>query len=259
MTHKRKVWNIIFVVLAVGAVAFAGVRCWEYRPVAHLSADRNTPLLPASTPAITPQAACHGYWDSGQERCRPMIEYLREKCAKDGGRWDIHCHTADDDRREACRNRGGIDDGNEGCIEAAERAQCEGIEGRWEEEDGRRRLRCIGRPEKLECEQRGGRWHVGFLSQCYEADALARCATLNGTMKRTGLGGMLQCLVVAPDADKPCTDGSQCSNGTCLYRGDNLALKKSSGLAGTCKADNNAFGCFMKLKQGRIVESYCAD
>jgi len=71
----------------------------------------------------------------------------------------------------------------------------------------------------------------------------------------------LHCIVKAHDGGKPCTDGKQCSTGSCLYRGDTLLVERKShgGLMGTCAADNNGFGCFQRLVNGKIAESYCAD
>lgn len=283
MSRALTVLSAAVVAIALASVVFAGLRHRQWLVVEHPDPEpgtgtapesvlkakaacppyhwdnANQRCLPNSTPEpwLTLRPTCSKFWVEARHRCLPVSDFLQQLCRARDGRPDVICQTPTEFSYSACNARGGLDDGGLGCIEPTEQAECAAMGGRWE---GGYPMECIGKPQQAACENHGGRWHVGRLgSACYEAAQISACSARGGTLERVGMGGMLDCIVVAADGGKECTDGRQCRLARCLYQGDNLAMPSNSGLVGQCARDNNSFGCFMLLKQGRLSESYCVD
>lgn len=91
--------------------------------------------------------------------------------------------------------------------------------------------------------------------------ARATCATLGGEMRRGGLLGAEHCVRRFSDAGKPCTDGGQCLGARCYFETrDGPRRPPVEGPAqGTCAADDDEFGCWSLVKDGRVAGGLCVD
>ena len=77
------------------------------------------------------------------------------------------------------------------------------------------------------------------------------CFLKRGNWGRWGLYPREYCQVPAPDAGKSCTDGSQCSLGSCISQnGKNI---------GVCQKYPGQFGCIQYLNNGIPGNKICID
>lgn len=77
------------------------------------------------------------------------------------------------------------------------------------------------------------------------------CSLKRGTWGTWGLYPREYCQVPASDAGKACTDGSQCSLGSCL--------SQNGKLIGVCQTYPGQFGCFQYLNTGTLSGTFCVD
>ena len=87
-----------------------------------------------------------------------------------------------------------------------------------------------------------------------------QCPAAGGTVVvRGGLTPAPICVVRTPDANKRCTDSSQCK-GRCIVDDDGEeGLRRGARATGACEADNATFGCFAEVRRGRLMGSLCVD
>jgi len=92
-----------------------------------------------------------------------------------------------------------------------------------------------------------------FLNQPTLGDASTQheCLEKGGTWQKWGMLQKEYCQIPAPDAGKSCTDGSQCSLGSCI--------SESGTLPGACQTYKNIFGCFTFVEDGELGPVLCAD
>jgi hypothetical protein len=88
-----------------------------------------------------------------------------------------------------------------------------------------------------------------------------QCSAAGGTvMVAGGLAPAPMCVVPTPDANRPCTDSSQCV-GRCIHDGGEAdAIPRAGARAtGRCEPDNASFGCFAEIRRGRATGAMCVD
>lgn len=110
------------------------------------------------------------------------------------------------------------------------------------------------------CEQRGGTWDTGSRAipggMCV-AGTSAACVRQGGQWQRVCLLGTLACVLPYPDANKACTDASQCSGGRCHKRGE---VRNTAGqLVGACIPNNNPCQGAIWIENGEAVPTPIAD
>ncbi|MBM3283474.1 hypothetical protein FJY90_04425 [Candidatus Gottesmanbacteria bacterium] len=84
-----------------------------------------------------------------------------------------------------------------------------------------------------------------------DATTAEECLGKGGIWQKWGLAGLEYCQIPATDADKPCTDGSQCSLGGCI--------SKDATVYGRCQKYRNEFGCLSFINAGEISQTFCID
>jgi len=179
-------------------------------------------------------------WSSavGQDVTRPS-------CEARGGRWSAHYQGFKCDLR-------------------IEQTECQALasEGwQW----SKREKNCwysLSPTNAAACKQLGGAWglYAAHTEHCFFAKAYAeqqlRCKVQGGKWQRFGLGGFEGCLISAKDAGKPCSDNTECEY-SCIYRG---TPRPNDGRAiGSCAVDNNFFGCYATVVNGRPGPVGCID
>ncbi len=91
----------------------------------------------------------------------------------------------------------------------------------------------------------------GMLSQ----SEIRACLISGGRIEKAGYMGAERCTRPYADGGKACTDSSQCQ-GQC--RTDTNSANSSS-IVGVCQMDDNPFGCFAEVKNGRTEPALCVD
>lgn len=83
-----------------------------------------------------------------------------------------------------------------------------------------------------------------------------RCADFGGKVEVRGVWvERPTCIVPTKDANKPCSDSSQCI-GRCIDKSDEtVGITKN----GRCEADNDTAGCFSEVQQGKRTGMICVD
>lgn len=110
------------------------------------------------------------------------------------------------------------------------------------------------------CQQRGGTWDTGSRAVpgglCVAGTAAA-CTKQGGQWQRICLLGTLACVLPYPDANKACTDASQCTGGRCHQRGE---VRNTTGqLVGACIPNNNPCQGAIWIENGQTVPTPIAD
>ena len=83
----------------------------------------------------------------------------------------------------------------------------------------------------------------------------AACVAQGGEIRRVGRLQREACIILYTDADKPCTDNSQCQ-GDC--RAEDMAPKPGP-VTGRCQADSSNFGCHADVVNGQVTAGICID
>lgn len=78
----------------------------------------------------------------------------------------------------------------------------------------------------------------------------AECVQQGGVWQRWGLLGREFCQVPAADAGQTCTDGSQCSLG---------CISRTGCVPGECQRFRTEFGCYSRVRSGRVESALCVD
>lgn len=84
------------------------------------------------------------------------------------------------------------------------------------------------------------------------------CAARGGEMRRVGRMGSLQCIVPYADAGQSCTDSDQCAGDCRLPEGAKVPLQ-GGPVTGVCQANNDRFGCYTTVENGRAGPTICVD
>ena len=84
------------------------------------------------------------------------------------------------------------------------------------------------------------------------------CAARGGQLRRVGMLGSWQCIVPYADAGQTCTDSAQCA-GDCRLPDDGKTPLAGAQVAGICQANNDPFGCYTTVEDGRATPTICVD
>lgn len=84
------------------------------------------------------------------------------------------------------------------------------------------------------------------------------CEQVGGTVQKAGMLGNEHCIQVYADAEKDCTDNSQCL-GRCTLRMDEVAIVGDKKVAGRCELNDSPFGCIQEVKKGTTQPAICID
>jgi hypothetical protein len=82
-----------------------------------------------------------------------------------------------------------------------------------------------------------------------------QCTAKGGRISTSGLRALPHCVVPTKDANRPCSDSSQCEAGC-------FALQPSptdGSPLGHCKPDDEPFGCRAEVVNGRVQPTLCID
>lgn len=89
------------------------------------------------------------------------------------------------------------------------------------------------------------------------ADQRAACTKAGGTVERRGMAQTELCVTPHADAGKICTDGDQCT-GRCIAEGQ-VGSAPGETVTGICQRDDQLFGCYGIVEDGRIEAGLCVD
>lgn len=89
-------------------------------------------------------------------------------------------------------------------------------------------------------------------------DATADCAVRGGRMQPVGRMQTIQCVAPYADAGKRCTDSDQCA-GQCRVPDGAARPAQGAAVVGRCQADDNPFGCFTRVEDGKAEATLCVD
>lgn len=113
--------------------------------------------------------------------------------------------------------------------------------------------------EAAACMGSGGTWDLGDRrvpkGTCVR-DTAEKCAARGGSWTRVCFHRALRCVMPTPDAGKPCTDSSQCTQ-ACLDVG--RAPGADGLVTGACKKDDDPCGYFPYIVQGKRGATVVAD
>ena len=90
---------------------------------------------------------------------------------------------------------------------------------------------------------------------------VVECAKAGGFMERRGMQNNKVCVVRYRDANKLCSDKSDCE-GDCLIdlgREDHTEAELAQAVKGRCQADDQLLGCYAEIAKGKVVSRICAD
>lgn len=88
-------------------------------------------------------------------------------------------------------------------------------------------------------------------------DEIAECQKQGGRVEKAGRLQADHCVITYSDAGKACTKGDDCQSGVCEPEYDKKKDKYNPN-KGTCKVDNNPFGCRSFIDNGEAVQ-ICVD
>lgn len=95
------------------------------------------------------------------------------------------------------------------------------------------------------------------IQRAQDIETQAECEAEGGTWKQWGLIMESSCNIPTSDAQKPCTDGSQCESGVCLA-GESGNPERQ--VQGTCYGWQRLLGgCFTFIEEGKIDGAVCVD
>lgn len=89
------------------------------------------------------------------------------------------------------------------------------------------------------------------------ADQRDACTKAGGTVERRGMAQTEVCVTPYADAGKICTDGDQCT-GRCIAEG-RVGSAPGETVTGICQRDDQLFGCYGIVEDGRIEAGLCVD
>ena len=94
----------------------------------------------------------------------------------------------------------------------------------------------------------------------YSEANMTLCAAAGGNYQRAGMLGWYRCTLPYSDGGKACSDSAHCE-GKCLAGPDNGGdwTMEKGGARGACQANDNPFGCYSELINGRVGPALCVD
>ena len=90
-----------------------------------------------------------------------------------------------------------------------------------------------------------------------DSAAAAQCQARGGIYGPVCLSGSMECVMRYPDANRPCTDGSQCQGGACYYEGS--TPRPNQRVSGHCVQSSNPCGCHARVENGVTQGALCVD
>ena len=82
-----------------------------------------------------------------------------------------------------------------------------------------------------------------------------KCKAQGGTVRSVGMMGMPSCVIPYADANKICSDSSECQ-GICTTE----ATTAGTAVTGKCSVNSaSVFGCYSKVKDGKAEPGLCVD
>lgn len=83
----------------------------------------------------------------------------------------------------------------------------------------------------------------------------AACEAAGGEVGRAGMIGWEHCIMPYADADKVCSDNSECE-GQCRYT---LPPQGNQPVTGKCQVNTLPFGCYSEVVNGKATPMLCVD
>lgn len=112
---------------------------------------------------------------------------------------------------------------------------------------------------RSECMQRwGGIWNPQNAKCEAETGTRTACEQRGGKMAQAGRMGRFRCIASYADGGQPCTDSGQCK-GKCLFMGDEQERPLPQPVVGQCSRNDNPFGCFVEVRDGKLLAGLCVD
>lgn len=96
----------------------------------------------------------------------------------------------------------------------------------------------------------------GSVQDALTADAAA-CAKAGGEVRPVCRMQKPMCVVTFPDANKACSDGSECGSGRCVSANPTASSGKPA--RGQCRPTNDPCGCYQTIEDGVAQPMLCAD
>lgn len=84
----------------------------------------------------------------------------------------------------------------------------------------------------------------------------ARCEAAGGTVQRAGMLGWENCIQTFADGGEACSDSSDCM-GECRNTGE--FAEAGTPATGQCTVNDNVFGCYQTIENGRAGGALCVD
>lgn len=87
------------------------------------------------------------------------------------------------------------------------------------------------------------------------------CQEQGGHIKRVGRAQFQKCIIAYADAGKACQDKTDCQGKCILPKADDSRtdIHANNQVFGVCSADNNPFGCYVAVENGKIGRGLCVD
>ena len=94
------------------------------------------------------------------------------------------------------------------------------------------------------------------VQQALNADPAA-CAKAGGEVRPVCRMQKPMCVVTFADANKACSDSSECGSGRCLSV--NTTATSGQAAKGQCSPTNDPCGCYQRIEDGVALPTLCAD
>ncbi len=94
------------------------------------------------------------------------------------------------------------------------------------------------------------------VQQALNADPAA-CAKAGGEVRPVCRMQKPMCVVTFADANKACSDSSECGSGRCLSV--NTTAASGQAAKGQCSPTNDPCGCYQRIEDGVALPTICAD
>ena len=85
----------------------------------------------------------------------------------------------------------------------------------------------------------------------------AACAKAGGEVRPVCRMQKPMCVVTFADANKACSDSSECGSGRCLSV--NTTATSGQAAKGQCSPTNDPCGCYQRIEDGVALPTICAD
>lgn len=81
------------------------------------------------------------------------------------------------------------------------------------------------------------------------------CRAKGGSVSASGLRAQPHCVVPTKDANRPCSDSAECQAGCIAVQ----PTPPAGTPLGRCKPNDEPFGCFAEVLNGRVQPMLCVD